>query len=339
MKKFPFEVDLLKDWFLSMQRDLPWRKISNPYAVWVSEIMLQQTQVSVVKEYYSRWMARFPTVGALAAAPMEEAIKMWEGLGYYSRVRNLHEAARFLMKNHGGKLPDSKEKLAEVKGLGPYTIGAILSFAFHQKAAAVDGNTVRVLARYYGIDEDVSKSSTLKKIWEIAEEILPESEPWIVVEGLIELGAMICKRDPLCQLCPLREKCLAYRHGLQGIVPKNGKKVKITSLLRQVFVIAYGEELLVKKGETGKVMADLYEFPYFEEVKEDFPFPFAAEKLKNLPEVEHAFTRFKVKLYPTLWKAFEKVEVAGCDWISWQEIKRYPFSSGHKRILSHLGSV
>jgi A/G-specific adenine glycosylase len=337
VKKFPFEVETLKNWFRSARRDLPWRKTTNPYAIWVSEIMLQQTQVSVVKEYYLYWMARFPTISALAAAPLEEVIKMWEGLGYYSRARNLHEAALFLMDNYGGELPSSKEGLAQVKGLGPYTIGAILSFAFHQKAAAVDGNTIRVLSRYYGIFDDIQKSNTLKKIWKIAEEILPECEPWLVVEGLIELGATICKRDPSCLACPLREKCVAYNQGTQGLLPKKGKKVEMTSLSRQVFVIAYGEELLVKKGQAGKVMADLYEFPYVDiQRKKDFPFPFSAKKLKSLPEVKHSFTRFRVMLYPLLWQATEKIEIPEYEWVSQQEIKKLPFSSGHKKILKFL---
>jgi A/G-specific adenine glycosylase len=344
VKKIPFDADLLKNWFKSVRRDLPWRQVNEPYAIWISEIMLQQTQVSVVKEYYLRWMARFPTIASLATAPLEEAIKMWEGLGYYSRVRNLHEAAQFLIDHHGGDLPSTKEELAQVKGLGPYTIGAILSFAFHQKAAAVDGNTMRVLSRYYGITDDIQKSSTLKKIWNIAEEILPEHEPWVVVEGLIELGATICKRDPSCFLCPLRERCSAYKEGSQGVLPKKGKKVEITFLSRQVFVIAYEGELLVRKGETGKVMADLYEFPYMDiSKKNEFPFSFDAKKLccprpKTLPEIAHSYTRFKVRLFPTLWKALEKFEAPEYEWISWQKVNKYPFSSGHKRILNHLES-
>ena len=274
MKKFPFEFEILKSWFQFSQRDLPWRKKTDPYAVWVSEIMLQQTQVSVVKEYYLRWMSRFPTIAALAAAPLEEVIKMWEGLGYYSRARNLHNAALFIMDKYGGKLPASREELSQVKGLGPYTIGAILSFAFHQRAAAVDGNTIRVLCRYYGIFEEIQKSSTLKKIWKIAEEILPREEPWLVVEGLIELGATICKRDPHCTLCPLQDKCVANNYGFQRLLPKKGKKVEMTFLSRQVFVIAFEAELLVKKGQAGKLMADPHEFPYDDRAGKENGFPF-----------------------------------------------------------------
>jgi A/G-specific adenine glycosylase len=337
MKKIPFDVDALKNWFVTARRDLPWRKTTDPYAIWVSEIMLQQTQVAVVKEYYLQWMARFPTISSLAAAPVEEAIKMWEGLGYYSRVRHLHEAAQFLLDHYGGTMPSSKIELAQVKGLGPYTIGAILSFAFHKKAAAVDGNTVRVLCRYFGIADDVQKSGTQKKIWEIAEEILPENEPWLVVEGLIELGATICKRDPICILCPLQEKCIAHRQNMQTTLPKKGKKVEITALERQVFVITHNEKLLVKKGESGKVMADLYEFPYLDAAKEkNFPFSFPAVKLKTLPVVEHSFTRFRVKLFPAVWQAAELVDVPQHEWIMRHEIQRHPFSSGHRKILNLL---
>ena len=336
MQKLPFDTDALKSWFQNSKRDLPWRDCPTPYAVWVSEIMLQQTQVSVVKDYYLRWMVRFPTVESLASATIAEVIKMWEGLGYYSRARHLHSAAQFLMDNYRGMLPSSKEELAEVKGLGPYTIGAILSFAFHQKAAAVDGNVIRVLTRYFAIEDDVQQTGTMKKIWEIAEQVLPEEESWLVVEGLIELGATVCKRQPICGECPMRLGCSAYRQGIQQQLPKKGKKVEITSLSRNVFVIIYNDELLVKKGKEGKVMADLYEFPYSDRKKKGFPLPIAAKKIKYLSEVEHRFTRYKVTLHPTLWKAIERFELPDYDWISWQKLKQYPFSSGHRRILKEL---
>ena len=337
MQKIPFEADSLKSWFYEVRRDLPWRIKPTPYAVWISEVMLQQTQVAVVQGYFLRWMARFPTIKSLAEASLDEVIKMWEGLGYYSRARNLHSAARFLMDRHEGDLPSSKKELSEVKGLGPYTIGAILSFAFHQKTAAVDGNVIRVLTRYFGIEDDVQKSATLKKIWEIAEEILPEDKPWEVTEGLIELGAMVCKRTPQCEDCPLNQGCVALASGRQKELPRKKKKNEITSLSRRVFVIIYSNKLLLKKGVTGKVMADLYEFPYVEESGEEFPFAFGAKQIKKLPVVEHSFTRFRVKLHPTLWIALEEIVLPDYDWIPWDEIKKYPFSSGHRKVLQSLG--
>jgi A/G-specific adenine glycosylase len=337
MQKVPICSEALKTWFRKEARDLPWRRGPSPYAVWVSEIMLQQTQVSVVEGYFSRWMQRFPTLQHLAAAPLEEVIKVWEGLGYYSRARNLHAAARAVVEKHQGILPSSKEELSLLPGLGPYTIGAILSFAFHKKAAAVDGNVIRVLTRYFGVAEDVQKSSTLKKIWALAEEILPESEPWLVVEGLIELGATVCKKEANCWACPLRSECSAFQQGIQAELPKKGKKVAITSLVREVFIIAHGRRLLLKKGEEGKLMADLYEFPYTDgKEKGRFPFSLAAKKVGKLEEVQQSFTRFRVKLHPTLWKAEIAEEVPGYLWIPFEEAKLHPFSAGHKKILDHL---
>lgn len=334
MKKVPFEAEALKQWFLKEARDLPWRNNPTPYAVWISEIMLQQTQVSVVKDYFLRWMHRFPTIADLAAASLEDVIKTWEGLGYYSRARNIHVAARYIVDNHDGIFPSSREQLTALKGLGPYTIGAVLSFAFRQKVPAVDGNVIRVLTRYCGIAEDVQKSATLKKIWAIAEEILPDEQPWLVVEGLIELGAMVCKREAHCWACPLISGCAAYREGTQSELPKKEKKIEVTPLFRDVFVISHGENFLVKKGTEGKVMADLYEFPYIEKgAKTAFPFSFAAKKLDKLEEVSHSFTRFKVRLFPSRWEAEQKIDLEGYTWIPRSEIHRYPFSSGHKKIL------
>lgn len=336
MQNFPFEAEKLKVWFRREARDLPWRRAPTPYAVWISEVMLQQTQVSVVEGYFRRWMERFPTVEALAGASLEEVIKVWEGLGYYSRARHLHAAAQVLVKEYGGDLPSTREELSGIRGLGPYTVGAILSFAFRQKAAAVDGNVVRVLSRYFHIAEDVQRSSAQKKIREIAEGILPEEEPWLVAEGLIELGATVCKKDPQCWHCPIQSGCVAFALGVQGELPKKGKKIAITQLTRHVFVVVHGQEVLVRKGETGKVMADLYEFPYAEGEVKSLAFIPTAKKMKSLAEVEHSFTRYRVKLLSTLWRAEEKVEVEGHTWVPFNGIDRYPFSSGHRKILEGL---
>lgn len=339
MQKIPFDSDALKVWFQKTARDLPWRRDPTPYAVWVSEIMLQQTQVSVVEGYFTRWMERFPTIKHLASASLDEVIKVWEGLGYYSRGRNLHAAARLIVEKHQGSLPSTKEELSLLKGLGPYTVGAILSFAFHKKAPAVDGNVIRVLTRYFAITENVQKTSTLKKIWTLAEEILPESQPWLIVEGLIELGATVCKREPQCWACPLRAGCSAFKLEIQEELPKKGKRIEITSLEREVFVIVHEGDVLLKKGEEGKLMADLYEFAYVDRKgKKDFPFPMIPKEIAKLPEIKHSFTRFRVKLYPTLWSVEQKIEIPGHVWVACDELHKYPFSSGHRRILKNLRS-
>lgn len=224
LQKMLFDTASLKRWFQSTKRDLPWRCSPSPYVVWIAEIMLQQTQVSVVEPYFLRWMQQFPSIATLARATREEVIKAWEGLGYYSRARHIHAAAQYLMEKHEGKLPSRREDLEKVKGLGPYTVGAILSFAFHQKAAAVDGNVIRVLSRYFCVEDDVGKSGTKKQIWELAEKLLPDHEPWVVVEGLIELGATVCLKRPKCAECPINKSCLGFREGKQFSLPKKEKK-------------------------------------------------------------------------------------------------------------------
>ena len=322
-------VQQLKHWFLEHQRDLPWRQVRTPYRVWISEVMLQQTQVAVVIPYFERWMQKFPTVDALAKASLEEVIKSWEGLGYYSRARNLHKAAQMVMQNFNGLLPETAEKLEQLSGFGPYTVGAVLSFAFQQKAAAVDGNVVRVLSRFFASNKD----STQRKHFEaLTLALLPDQEPWIVMEALIELGAKICQRRPLCPQCPLIEECQAYRHGSTADFPVKKKRPSTIYLERQVAIIQWQDEILIKQEKEGKVMAGLYEFPYAL-VTEDLPIDLPLRKLKEFPLVKHGFTRYDVTLYPSLYESDEKKILDGFEWRKRQELNRLPFSSGHRRIL------
>lgn len=338
------EVERLKQWFLSQRRDLPWRENHSPYAVWVSEVMLQQTQVSVVIPYFQRWMEKFPNIATLARAPIEDVIKEWEGLGYYSRARNLHEGARYIVENYGGKLPSTESQLRNIKGLGPYTVGAILGFAFHQKAAAVDGNVLRVLARYYCLLDDICKTKTVKNIQKIAHELLPEKEPWIISEALIELGATICARVPKCFQCPLSATCKAFEEGKTQELPVKSAAAATVSLFRAVAVIVCDGHVLVGCGEKGKVMADLFQFPFFEidsavidvkhhknEIEKELRL--AVDWQMTLPQVKHSFTRYRALLIPQLFKASHLKKVEGFEWHSFSSLKKLPFSSGHRRIL------
>lgn len=206
-----FNQKALVEWFNKQKRPLPWRKNPSPYAVWVSEVMLQQTQVAVVIPYFQRWMERFPTIQALAESSIEDAIKQWEGLGYYARAKNLHAGAKQVVANFDGELPSKVEALSRIKGLGPYTVGAIRAFAFHERSAAVDGNVLRFLTRYFAIEEDIAKIGTQKKITALAESLLPEKEPWVFAEALIEFGATVCKKAPLCFECPLNKSCAGLK--------------------------------------------------------------------------------------------------------------------------------
>lgn len=334
----------LKTWFLQNKRDFPWRKAISPYRVWVSEVMLQQTQAEVVKDYFERWMQRFPDIISLANASLSEVIKLWEGLGYYSRARNLHIGAKQILENFNGQIPDSFTELSKIKGLGPYTIGAILSFAFHKPIAAVDGNVIRVLTRVFGIEDDISKSQTVKRLRNLASSFLNEEESWIVNEALIELGATICRPRPFCEKCPILPACSAHKNALTKKIPYKSRKMETTSLKRGVAILFYKNQVLIKK-ETQGVMADLHEFPYFSWEDRDLTefqahvenhFGFRALKILRLKRVQHTFTRFKANLEPTLFFLQMPIVSPGFAWIHLEELKQLAFSSGHRRILADL---
>lgn len=348
--KFSLDSIRLKEWFCAEKRDLPWRQLKDPYAIWVSEIMLQQTQVAVVIPYFLKWMSLFPSIAHLAAASTDEVIKAWEGLGYYSRARNLHEAAKDVVVRFGGFLPAREEELKEIKGLGPYTVGAILSFAFHQKKAAVDGNVMRVLTRYFALEDDIAKSSTAVKLRRIAQELLPDEEPWVVNEALIELGATICQRKPRCHECPLKKSCQGLQKGIADRLPMNSKKTAIEHLHRSVAVVQAGSSYLVSRGRKGAVMSDLYEFPYFDITPQAFSPVELKKKMKHhyslqivqkklLPEVTHGYTRYHVRLYPVLFQTDDPKEIDGFDWIPHEALQKLAFSSGHRRIFHQLSDL
>ncbi|MES2272912.1 MAG: A/G-specific adenine glycosylase [Chlamydiota bacterium] len=337
----------LHNWFQANQRDFPWRINRTPYRVWVSEVMLQQTRASVVIPYFKKWLALFPDVHTLAAAPVELIIKTWEGLGYYSRARNLHLGAKQVVSQFGGEIPSKGEELAKIRGLGPYTIGAILSFGFGQRAPAVDGNVTRVLSRYFAIRENVDKTAVKRIIQDHARDVLDREEPWMTAEALIELGATVCQPKPRCLECPLQKGCAGFKQKIAESLPiKNGEK-KITQLQRTVVFIEAQGAILVKKGLPGKVMADLYEFPYFEmnqalweqrEVLEAVQekWGLKIEISQRLAEVKHTFTRYRVTLYPWVATSDFQVKLEGYQWLSREELKALPFSSGHLRILKQF---
>jgi len=294
--------------------------------------MLQQTQVSVVIPYYLRWMEQFPTLESLAQAPIEVVIKMWEGLGYYSRARNLHAAAQQITQNHGGIIPSTPAELEALPGFGPYTVGAVLSFAFRKKAPAVDGNVVRVLSRFFASEADTSKKTHYE---ELTLKLLPNEEPWIMMEALIELGATVCQKQPKCLQCPLMEECKAYSLGQTSAFPVPKKRLPTIQLKRHVALITCGSSILVKHEKEKKVMSGLYEFPYAL-VGEPLPIKLKLSKVKEFPIVKHGFTRYDVTLFPTLYRAELKEEISGYEWCEIESLTSLPFSSGHRRVLKEL---
>ena len=346
------DIPALKKWFFLHRRDLPWRKTPSPYQVWISEVMLQQTRVHAVIPFFSRFMERFPHVKDLAKAPIEEVIKVWEGLGYYSRARNLHEGAKYLVKWHGGEIPKTREELEKIKGIGSYTAGAILSFAYKKKATAIDANIARVMARFFGIEDKITLSKVQKTLETTLYDLLPEQEPWIALEALIELGALVCDKKPECMKCPLAEGCIAKKEQKVDILPLKETKRKATHLHRLVILVEHAGRFLVKKGEKGKVMADLYEFFYvesadfaeineIEQIEEVKFHRFFSRKIKITskilhPREKHSFTRFVSHLIPVHLEVETPFSLEGYEWITKKEMRKVPFSSGHKKLLQKI---
>lgn len=338
------DIEKLRYWFLEKRRPFPWREAISAYGVLVSEMMLQQTQASRVVVFYERFMQRFPTFLALANASIDSVYKEWEGLGYYSRARALHEIARTVVATCRGVLPDTKEKLLALKGIGPYTVHALLAFAFRQNVAAVDANVVRVIARLFAIESEVTKQKTKQNIQNYANALIPSEKGYEIAEALIELGALVCTpKKPLCAQCPLRATCRSYLTNRVDAIPVKGTRVQYEKLHRDVAVIAAGNEILLRQCPEGKIMAGLYEFPFFEstpkgrscelvqnDVKKYFSLETAFETA--FKRVAQSFTRYRVLLFPYLFHA-EKKEVVGYKWFPVEEATNLPFSSGHKRVF------
>lgn len=339
-------MEALHSWFRLNRRAFPWREERTPYKVWISEVMLQQTRASVVVPYFLRWMERFPNLEQLAAAPLETVIKTWEGLGYYSRARNLHIGAKQIVERFRGQVPDSKEALASIRGLGSYTVGAILSFGFSRRAVAVDGNVARVISRYFAIEENICRPKVRRLIEEKTALLLDAKEPWITSEALIELGALVCKPLPSCSDCPLQDGCLGQKLGTAASLPIKNVESSTTLLSRAVAVVESQAQVLVRKGEAGKVMADLYEFPYFDinrqptmqsiEKQVAGAFGFQPKCIRILKQTTHTFTRYKARLFPFLFSAAIPVAISGWTWVPKDTLLNLPFSAGHRTIARQL---
>lgn len=253
----------LLDWYDVSKRDLPWRKDKNPYRIWVSEIMLQQTRVETVIPYYERFLTAFPTIERLACAKDDHLAKQWEGLGYYRRVKHMKEAANQIMDRHGGVFPTRKEDVEALKGIGEYTSGAIRSIAFDQKAAAVDGNVLRVAARLLGETGDIAETAVKRRLGNAVEQWLPEDRNGDFTQALMELGATVCLPNgtPRCDVCPFRDECVAKQSGRVDRIPKKAKKPSRRVEAKTVFLLYTREGLihLTKRPEDG-LLAGLWEF-------------------------------------------------------------------------------
>ncbi|MFF2484639.1 A/G-specific adenine glycosylase [Paenibacillus sp. NPDC058071] len=290
-----FSRELLA-WYRKHKRVLPWRANRDPYRIWVSEIMLQQTRVDTVIPYYERFMDRFPTVRALAEAPEPEVLKCWEGLGYYSRARNLQAGARMVMELYGGEVPDDKTAVAGLKGVGPYTSGAIMSIAFNRPEPAVDGNVMRVLSRYFCLEEDIAKPATRVGIEKLAASLIPEGAAGDFNQGLMELGALVCTpKSPSCLPCPVMEHCAGRIAGREHELPIKTKAKPPRPEMRAAVIVAgtggnAGKVLVRQRPETG-LLAQMWELPHVLLTKEQERLAVSAIDPEESAELGELLTR------------------------------------------------
>ena len=261
MAKIDIQSKLL-EWFDKNQRLLPWRKHYRPYEVWISEIMLQQTQMNTVLPYYERWMKLFPDVQALASSDPAKVLKAWEGLGYYSRARNLHATAQLIVQKYGGKFPEDFETILSFKGIGRYTAGAIASIAFNQHRPIVDGNILRVLSRVYAIQKPIDVEKNKPLFWELQEKLIPKGKARYFNQALMELGALICSpENPSCIICPIRKFCKTYQNGDPQNYPVRAQKQKSVKITAAALVLENKAQYLIRLRPLGEVMGGLWEFP------------------------------------------------------------------------------
>ncbi|MFN8177108.1 MAG: A/G-specific adenine glycosylase [bacterium] len=252
----------LVPWYREAARDLPWRREPTPYRVWVSEIMLQQTRVETVIPYFERFLGRFPTIAALAAASDEAVLEAWSGLGYYRRARNLHAGAKEIVRRHAGRFPDDLRDVRDLPGIGRYTAGAILSIALGEREPIVDGNVTRVLCRVFGEAGDVSKAVTSKRLWRIAAEVVAEGPPAVVNQAQMELGALVClPKRPRCAACPCAALCVARRTGRVDALPRLPAKRASVDVARAVLLVRSDGRVLLRRRREGEVSPGLWDLP------------------------------------------------------------------------------
>ncbi len=252
-------------WYQVNKRDLPWRNTDNPYYIWLSEIILQQTRVEQGLPYYLKFIENFPTINDLANAGQDEVLRNWQGLGYYSRGRNLHFTAKQIMKDYGGKFPTSFNDLIKLKGVGVYTASAVSSFCSNEPRAVVDGNVYRVLARYFGIESDISSTVVQKEFQLLANDLLNKQNAALYNQSLMEFGALQCvPKNPNCSRCPLVNSCVAFAQNKVDLLPQKVKKVKNRSRYFYYLIITDGIRTLIQKRRKGDIWEGLYEFPLLE---------------------------------------------------------------------------
>jgi A/G-specific adenine glycosylase len=342
---------LLK-WFSQNARDLPWRKTSDPYAIWISEIMLQQTQVKTVIPFWQRWMRELPSIQKLATAKSDKILKLWEGLGYYTRARNLQKAAQIICEKHAGKFPENFDDILALPGIGRYTAGAICSIAFNQPKPILDGNVIRVLTRVFGIPKNPRDRKTNEQLWNLAEELVANSKLKIknsksscshFNQSLMELGALVCTpRQPKCVECPVKKICAARRENRVEELPNLEKRSEPTKRHFIAFLVANNNKFLVRQRPADVVNARLWEFPNIElngdkSILEKQPFQISSDATP-LFTIKHSITRYRITLDAFRATMQKPEETSWGKWLRISDLRKLAFSSAHRQILEKLSS-
>ncbi len=333
-------------WYRREKRRLPWRSTRDPYKILVSEFMLQQTQVSTVIPYYERFITAFPTLSDLRRAPRREVLKMWEGLGYYTRARNLHRTAREIMARYGGKIPSRPEELASLPGIGRYTAGAIASIAYDVKAPVLDGNVRRVLCRLLGVRRDPRRSGVQNLLWTAAARVLPDRNVGEANQAFMELGAIVCiPRIPICPACPVRKFCRAYRMNLQTAIPLRVVSPRIPSFQTGVALIRNGNHWLMGPRPEEGLLGGLWGFPELDWTHGEGPE--TAEELFErqigfrpvrpipLPPVVHTFSHKRVTYHPSLYlcPTVKPIPLRPWRWIAAKRLTAYPLPNAMRKMI------
>lgn len=327
------------------RHDLPWQNTTDPYAIWVSEIMLQQTQVTAVIGYYSKFMQRFPTIAALADATQDEVLQHWSGLGYYSRARNLHNAAQTIMDEHGGMFPQDFDTIQTLSGIGRSTAAAIASFAFNQVQTILDGNVKRVLARHFAVEGWPGTPKIENQLWSLAESLLPATDMVAYTQGLMDLGATLCSRSkPQCPQCPLMGSCQAYQQQRVSQLPTPKPRKIIPEKHTTMLILRQGDHVMLEKRPPSGIWGGLWSFPE-QESSDDYSaiaqqrFGMTVQLQKALPQLSHAFTHFKLHITPQpliVTKQHSKVEEAGQIWLSIEDAIGAAIPTPVRKILQSL---
>lgn len=329
-------------WYNTHKRILPWRDHPDPYAVWVSEIMLQQTRVETVIPYFEKWMKQFPTIKKLAKADEQDVLNAWEGLGYYSRARNLHKAAKIVAEKFNGELPRDLDDLHSLPGIGKYTVGAIASMAFKMDEATLDGNLRRVFSRLFDVKEFADSPVGEKTLWELARKNLPKGKAGDYNQALMDVGATIClPKNPRCLLCPLMELCEARKNGTQALRPVLKPKKKIPQYVDVVAVVVKSKKVLLNQRPADGLLANMWEFPNARvEQNPDSELTKAiksttkiqVKKKEALGLVNHAYTHFKVTVHVYQCDLISTPKNKKLKWVNISDLENYPMGKIDRQI-------